>query len=375
MVGGGVQVGVSFVQYTIDNPFPDVEFFYIVSEQIYNSLSSKYRNANLLKLSTSPARIINGHNSRQILKRTEKQFNPDVIYSVGFPSYVKFKKPEIGRYTNPWGINLGYLPWHLIVGKINKILFRMSIIYRHMWAKNAFIIETQTDAAKKGVVARLGFNPANVIVIPNTVNKIFLDNVKTNKSDDLNSLNFDIFCLSADYPHKNLEIIPLVAYNLKFKYGIKFKFILTLPKDGELWASISAEAKILSVIDSIENVGVLKLKDCITFYKKCRVVFLPTLLEVFSATYIEAIVMGKPIVTTDLDFAKDVCQDCALYFKHTNSEDAAEKLYELFANKKLYNKIVENCGAKTKILTTHDHKYQMVYNMLKKVVDGYYARL
>lgn len=41
---------------------------------------------------------------------------------------------------------------------------------------------------------------------------------------------------------------------------------------------------------------------------------MPSLLESFSGTYLEAMHFGLPILTSDLDFAREVCHDAALYF-------------------------------------------------------------
>jgi glycosyltransferase involved in cell wall biosynthesis len=60
--------------------------------------------------------------------------------------------------------------------------------------------------------------------------------------------------------------------------------------------------------------------------------FLPTLLECFSASYAEAMKMGLPILTSDLKFAREVCGDAAVYFDPVNAGDIAEKILELYDN-------------------------------------------
>ena len=53
---------------------------------------------------------------------------------------------------------------------------------------------------------------------------------------------------------------------------------------------------------------------------------LPTLLECFSANYVEAMAMRRPIVTTDLGFAHTVCGEAALYFQPMNPRAALAQL-------------------------------------------------
>lgn len=73
--------------------------------------------------------------------------------------------------------------------------------------------------------------------------------------------------------------------------------------------------------------------------------FLPTLLECFSASYAEAMIMRKPILTSDMGFAHCVCKDAAVYFNPMNANDIANKLLTLFSKPSLQRKLV-NCGGK-----------------------------
>ena len=52
--------------------------------------------------------------------------------------------------------------------------------------------------------------------------------------------------------------------------------------------------------------------------------------------------MQKPILTSDLSFAKDICQDSALYFDPLNPKDIAEKIIRLSADKELQNQLIGN---------------------------------
>lgn len=49
-------------------------------------------------------------------------------------------------------------------------------------------------------------------------------------------------------------------------------------------------------------------------YQQVDALLLPTLLESFSATYLDSFYYRKPVFTSDRDFAKDVCADAAYYF-------------------------------------------------------------
>ncbi len=61
---------------------------------------------------------------------------------------------------------------------------------------------------------------------------------------------------------------------------------------------------------------------------------MPTLLECFSASYLEAMYMKKIIFTSDLPFAHTVCKDAAFYFAPHDVENIRVHLLMAFKTKK-----------------------------------------
>ncbi len=368
VVGGGIQVGVSFIENVIKNN--DFEWLFLVSEGIYLNLSDQLKNDSRIKcVKTSPSRVFSGIKSRKFIKQIARRFKPSIVYSVGFPSYISFKEIEIGRYTNPWEFNDDPLPWHTVSGLHRKIIVKLGIIYRRLWARNADYIETQTEAAKRGISKKIFFPKRNIKVIPNSLNKLFLqEKEKIEFPEDSSKKENLIFCLSAPYEHKNLDLIPLVANVLKNKHKLSVQFILTIPEDSSLWMKINTLAKKLEVSELISNVGVLKIKDCLYYYKKSKLVFLPTLLEVFSATYLESMALKVPIVTSDLSFARDNCKDAALFFEAGNANDAALKIKQLITDKELYKQLINKGERVLSEYPSIDEKYQDLLNYFKKII-------
>ena len=66
--------------------------------------------------------------------------------------------------------------------------------------------------------------------------------------------------------------------------------------------------------DRIINVGFIPQASLADYYRSCQALVMPTFLESFSGTYVEAMRYELPILTSDLDFAHAVCGDAALYF-------------------------------------------------------------
>jgi glycosyltransferase involved in cell wall biosynthesis len=369
VVGGGIQVGVSFIEQALNSS--EFHWLFLVSDGIYNNLDAKIRIDNrVVNIKKRPSKIFEGRESRKIIKMKARKFKPDLIYSIGFPSYINFSEIEIGRYTNPWEINSKPLPWKVIKGFFKKLIIRFGIIYRLIWARKADFIETQTEAAKIGIFKRAFFPLEKIIVIPNSVNQIFLEEGETAGRDRGFEQEDIVFCLSANYEHKNLVFIPDVANYLRFKLNKEVKFILTIPEDSILWKNIKEKCIRKGVEDLIENAGNLKLKECILYYRKAKVVFLPTLLEVFSVTYLEAMAMRVPIVTSDLSFARDNCKDAALFFKPGDSKDAATCIKSLLEDRELYYKLINRGVNVLNNYPTLDQKYSKLFDYFKLIIQN-----
>ncbi|MDC0592074.1 glycosyltransferase [Balneolaceae bacterium] len=191
-----------------------------------------------------------------------------------------------------------------------------------------FILET--DDAREKFINLLDLHDNDVTTVSNTYNSVF-DEMPEKPSPLFDKNTFNLLTISAHYPNKNLEIINKVLAHLPSE--IKVKFYLTLPND--VFMSIIRKS------DRVINLGVQSINDCPVLLHSCDAVFLPTLLETFSASYPEAMKMNKPILTSDLSFAKSICGEAAEYFNPLDAEDIANKLVSLIGNKTRIEELVK----------------------------------
>lgn len=369
VVGGGIQIGVSFLQ-NVTGRFErsDIVWLFLVSNEIFLHLSEDLqKDPRIIVFSNRPSHPLKGFKIRRKILEVEEEFKPDLVYSIGFPSYTRFRSKELGRYTNPWEINSEPLPWHLYSRFLDKLKLKLGIFYRQYWAAQADCIETQTQSAALGISKRIRFPRGNIFVIPNSANSVFEYLPKKNLIADINR-KYRVFSIAADYPHKNLTIIPKVAHELRVKHGKEVVFFVTLANDCSMLAEIYSEANRLGVSDLIFNAGRLSLTECLEYYNKSDLVFLPTLLEVFSATYLEAMAVGVPIVTTDLDFARDNCGDAALFYSSTSYVDAASKVNEVLSDMNIRDMLIDKGRVKLSEYPTLKAKYDRLYEIFTEIV-------
>lgn len=90
--------------------------------------------------------------------------------------------------------------------------------------------------------------------------------------------------------------------------------------------------------------------------------FLPTLLEVFSASTVEAMYFNLPIVATKFDFNTEVLEDSCLYYEPKNAQDAANQIFRFINNKELQ----AECKKKMQMELSKYGDYDVHFNAIKK---------
>lgn len=170
-----------------------------------------------------------------------------------------------------------------------------------------------------------------------------------------------LLTIAANYPHKNLKIIaPTIHYLKKTHPDLIFRFALTV-NEGEI-KNLDAEAS-----KHVVFIGPVKINQCPYLYEQSDVMFLPTLMECFSACYAEAMFMERPILTSDLDFAHGLCSNAAAYFNPTSVEDLGEAIFKLSQNITLIENLVANGKVQIKNFDTYKDR---VVKLIKIVEES-----
>jgi len=364
-MGGGVQVAASYISESMKNDKTNL-YRYLLSEIVYNNLPTSLQNDSRIKIfKYSPASIINRLQIKKIIQNEESLFEPDVAFTIFGPAYVSFKCPHLVGFADPWVTHASKLAMSILSFKA-RIKMRLLIKYKKSYLSANDYYWVEAPVAARGLKKILNINDERIKVFPNTYSRFFIGGKKEKNNIFFESI--DVLTITSPYIHKNITIIPkLVKILSKKETELNYKFHVTLPETGKEVNLFWDQVKKYDVHKNIVNHGVIKISECVDLYNMSDIVFLPTLLETFSATYPEAMYMGKPIVTTNLDFAKDACGDAAIYFKPKSASDAAEKLYLVSKNKKLYNKLINNGFKQLESLPDPNQKYQMLSDWIKKI--------
>ncbi|QOD62075.1 glycosyltransferase [Polaribacter haliotis] len=359
VIGGAIQVSTSFLE-ALKNHHNN-EYHIFLSQKIIEQIDEKSFQKNFVfyHFSTSPASLIRGREVRKKLSYLELKIKPDIVFTVFGPSYWQPRSLHITGFADGWC----YTPNSIAFNKLSirrKIKSKFLIAIKNKLIKKSDYLIVETETAKKNIFKYLHYPLEKIFVVGNTFHQSYLNQPikKGNKKNEV----FKLLVLSAFYPHKNLEIINDVVEILKVKSKVKFEFCLTIPNNSF--------EKYFKKSDYIKNIGPQTIVDCKVLYERTNALFLPTLLETFTANYPEAMIMKVPILTSDLDFARELCDDAALYFDPMSPEDIASKIIELHGNEILQKQLVERGELMIQQFETADSRTAKYLSIFKDILKN-----
>jgi len=240
-------------------------------------------------------------------------FKPDVVWGLGNFGLVRPGVPQAMVLQQAYFV---YDPSEQI-----KPIWRVSRITRYgAWRlarclRATQIVFCQTKTMARRFAQAFGYS-GQVALFSNAVSRTTRTGNAPRRPPIFDQLRgkFVLLCLSRYYTHKNLESLV----TLFTQHGERLRdvaVVLTIAAD-----QMPGAAKLLARIDELGlggylvNVGPIRQDELPEYFAASDGLILPTVLESFSGTYLEAMRFGRPILTSDMDFAHDVCGSAACYF-------------------------------------------------------------
>lgn len=319
--GGGIQVAISFL-YEISIMLKDMKLIHVIASTEVNK-GLIYLNVNTSVFGNYFVFDSFGLNAFTS-KLNSKISSYDVVFTIFGPNYLRVKaKKEIVGFAQLWILNFDN-PISEKMSFFSKNVLRLKFLIQWLFFLRADHYIVELEHVKEGLIKSKGVGAEKVSVVYNTVSSLYLDESKWKPIDiGKGSEDISLGIVTRDYPHKNIGILPAVAQILESKHNLKLHFYTTL---NELeWSARDEFFK-----KYVSTVGSLSPDQCPSFYQQIDGVVFPSLLECFSATPLEAMVMTKPLFASDRGFVRDVCADYAVYFDPLDAEDIALKIADYF---------------------------------------------
>jgi glycosyltransferase involved in cell wall biosynthesis len=330
--GGALQNGLSFLDMASRDSRH--EWHVVVSTELGEQLPSGWQANFASAHQIDPVRKIRDFLRLGLVNhRVETRVAPDLVFTLAGPAYWRAKAPHISGFAKPQYLYpnvrlFDQLPLLDAWRGRAKLRTRLAI-HRYLFTRSDYLVG-QTETVRRRAVVMLGFPADRFFVARNSFSPIFRAAIASLGTSVPRRQDICvIFVPSAYYPHKNLEIIPRVAELLAKRTQRRFLFRLTLDAESAEWRRLHAQACALGVSSFLEAIGKVPHADLARRYLESDIVFLPTLLECSTAVYPEAMSAGIPIVTSDLDFARESCGQAAVYFDPYDPKAAASALVHL----------------------------------------------
>ena len=219
---------------------------------------------------------------------------------------------------------------------VGKLMRKVKVYLIDKNIKKVSLVILQTKNMKNRIYEK--YSLSSVKVYPTPIELL------NNNSTELTTINnkkrnLTLFYPASYSPHKNFLLIIKFANEIKRRGG-EIKLNLTLT-DLE-FTDLLSKTNLNSNDQILINLGRLNKEGLQKEYNNCDLVFMPTLLESYGLPYFEAMSFGKPIITSDLDFAKEVCGENAFYFNPFQVNDVFKSIDEYSNDKNLIVKIKPN---------------------------------
>lgn len=273
--------------------------------------------------------------SRNEMPEIEKRVAPDAVYTPFAPVFWKARAPHVLGFAwayllypdSPFVAEL--LSWSRGLDAL-KLRAKFRQMKRDIHRFEHLMVETETVAARLRSICNVD---GSIHVVRNSYSPVFdaaCRDLDVGPPEDRWSI-----LIPADYrPHKNLEMAPAVAERLAGRLDRPVEIRLTCTVESA-WNRIREDAAKRGVLDSIRNLGAVPHAEYARAYAEAHVAFLPTVLECSTAAYPESFMAHTPLITSDLDFARELCGDGALYFEPGSADAAADAIERVLADAQL----------------------------------------
>lgn len=364
--GGAYQIAYNFLIKTLEHQ--EVEWVYVVSKDLDEIMPEPLKaKSNYYVFPTQPDFKHSYKQVKRQLAELEENVKPDVVYSITAPSYFTFRSPEVMRFTNPWVTHPNKYSWAVlpVLERWKKRLYCWN--QRRMMKKAKYFV-TQSETTRQGIIRITGAASENVVVVKNVLPEVFKSLPKEPKPQDGSWI--DIACVGAPVPHKNFDILPDVLRELKALGVENVRFRVTIPSSDPLLAKYGEQLKQYGLEGRIISQGRCSQTELAEMYRQCQLCFLPTLLEVFSASTLEAMHFRLPVVATDFGFNTEVMGDSCLYYEPMNAKAAAEQIKKYVEDKRLRETMKQRMDKRLELFIDYDKHFNDILAFLVQVGEG-----
>ncbi len=129
------------------------------------------------------------------------------------------------------------------------------------------------------------------------------------------------------YPHKNVENLIAAFKDFIFdSYDNKDARLVLVGKKDYFWNKISNVISRSNIENNIVFIDNPSDQDLTALYENAVATIVPSFMEGFSLTAVEAMFCGSLLVASDIPVHREICGDSAIYFNPKDTNDMRQKI-------------------------------------------------
>ena len=245
------------------------------------------------------------------LTKLLKAFAPDVVLCLGNQGVAYARGRQIIVVQDA---HYFYGATHYFrASPIKKLIYRLQRLKLAHDLKSNPLVFCQTPVAAQRLKDWYRFQ-GDVRILPNAVSTLILPATPNAYPLPGPAAGFRLVYVARYYPHKNLEILVDLFERYRAELGDCVVYITIAESHGAKARQLLQRIADSGLANCIVNLGPVPQERLASLYTSVDGLLMPTLLESYSGTYLEAMQFGCPILTSDRDFARYICGTAALYF-------------------------------------------------------------
>lgn len=322
--GGGRSILTNFLKVARGADDPYRYLVVVPDDESYADLASD--RVQLLPMPQASKTVRIPLSSAITLPRVACSTSADLVFNLSdIP--LRTRLPQVFLFDWPYAAFTDSPAWKLATRK-ERAVRHAKLFFFKRFLPFVDVMIAQNDVLASCLSRNYGL--PSVRVVPNAVS---LDNLPRDKSHDFAlGAGIKLLCLSRYYSHKNIESFMPLAELIK-RDSAKIKIITTVDAaDSPGAATFLRQVAARGLGDVIVNLGSVPMSRVPSLYHQVDALLLPTLLESFSGTYVEAMFHQLPILTSDLPFAHGVCGSGAYYFDPFNPDGMYAAINAMLTN-------------------------------------------
>lgn len=233
----------------------------------------------------------------------------------------------------------------------------------HVIAEASAVI-VSFNHVKEDIVKYFGKEKEKIFVLSPDM-KLWCEEIKDEEIISLDHLNIShpfILYPAATWEHKNHLKLILAIHHLK-KKNIEINLVCTGNKTAYYFEHIQNAVKQSGLNHRIKFLGIISELELFSLYQKCKAVVIPSLYEAGSYPLYESIVLGIPVICSNVTSLPETIGCEKFIFNPVSVEEIADKIYGICYDKQYRIDNINN----SKIVA----KRLMSNNVAKKFVTLY----